>query len=269
MRGADNEKKKAYIVVTFTLFFVELVIIGTRVLKLRGWSSVGFATAGVACLGGLLRFFVVPRELLEDNKKPFVVTIFTMFFVGLLFIGRTLDLRGWSVIGFAAGGVAILGSLLLLFVVPQELSEELASRIYMGGPVSGSADGRSLIEAEIQGGHYSTAFALLEQQIAETPANADLRVFAADLYAKAGEPTRAVEILRGVQHMEHLDAITDIVVAHRLVDLLLGPIGEPARALVELRRIVVKYPASNAAKLARTTLTTLKANSASNEGPVS
>jgi hypothetical protein len=42
------------------------------------------------------------------------------------------------------------------------------------------------------------------------------------------------------------------------VDLLNGPLNEPGRALVELRRLIEKYPASAGADHARDALAALK-----------
>ena len=45
----------------------------------------------------------------------------------------------------------------------------------------------------------------------------------------------------------------------RLVDLYDGPLDEPGRAVVELRRIIERFPGSDVAKHARTALPALKA----------
>jgi hypothetical protein len=50
----------------------------------------------------------------------------------------------------------------------------------------------------------------------------------------------------------------DIYVSNRLIDLLMGPLRQPARALFELRRIVDRYPKSSAATHARTAIATIK-----------
>ena len=46
---------------------------------------------------------------------------------------------------------------------------------------------------------------------------------------------------------------------NRLVDLYIGPLNDPRRALVELRRLIETRPATDAAEHARRSLADLKA----------
>jgi hypothetical protein len=73
-----------------------------------------------------------------------------------------------------------------------------------------------------------------------------------------GDTERATDLLREVQRFPGVAAGQDIYVSNRLIDLLLGPLHQPARALVELRRIIDRYPASSAATHARTAILTVK-----------
>jgi len=52
----------------------------------------------------------------------------------------------------------------------------------------------------------------------------------------------------------------------RLVDLYDGPLNEPGRALVELRRIIERFPSSAVAKGARDALPRLRARLAAEQG---
>ena len=73
-----------------------------------------------------------------------------------------------------------------------------------------------------------------------------------------GSPERAAALFREVQRAEGVTPAQDIYVSNRLIDLLLGPLDQPRRALVELRRIADRYPSSNAAMHARTAIVTIK-----------
>ena len=53
----------------------------------------------------------------------------------------------------------------------------------------------------------------------------------------------------------------------RLVDLYDGPLAEPGRAVVELRRIIEQYPGSDMARHARKALPALKARLESQRAP--
>jgi hypothetical protein len=103
----------------------------------------------------------------------------------------------------------------------------------------------------------------LEEAIMATPIDAPsgvtVRIRAAELYmGPGGDTERATDLLREVQRFPRIAAGQDIYVSNRLIDLLLGPLHQPARALVELRRIIDRYPASSAATHARTAILTVK-----------
>jgi hypothetical protein len=92
-----------------------------------------------------------------------------------------------------------------------------------------------------------------------TPAGISVRIRAAELYMGAGaNPARAAELFREIQRIPGVAPTQDIYVSNRLIDLLLGPLKQPSRALVELRRIIERYPTSSAATHARAALTTVR-----------
>src|SRR6185437_5546723 len=96
--------------------------------------------------------------------------------------------------------------------------------------------------------------------IAEQPSAIDARLRAAELYARdKGNPARAAELFREVQRIESVSSGEFIIATNRLVDLLSGPLGEPGRAMVELRRLIERCPGSAAATYARAVLARLKA----------
>jgi hypothetical protein len=122
-------------------------------------------------------------------------------------------------------------------------------------------------------GDVDGAIESLEGYIASTPLDAqtgiNVRIRAAELYmsratapkagnTKAGDLQRAVELLKEIQRFEGASASQDIYVSNRLIDLLLGPLRQPSRALVELSRLVARYPTSAAATHARTAIAKLK-----------
>jgi hypothetical protein len=85
------------------------------------------------------------------------------------------------------------------------------------------------------------------------------RLRAAALYASRGDnPRRAAELLRDVMSMPAIGARDDIEASTRLIELLMGPLGEPGRAMVELRRLMDRRPGTDAAARAKLTLLELK-----------
>lgn len=128
------------------------------------------------------------------------------------------------------------------------------------GESTPSEDQFSREEALVMQGRVPDALALFEARIAADPADARARIRAAELYASpVGDPRRAAELLHEVQRIPGLPSGQELYVGNRLADLYLGPLGVPARALVELRRLVDRYPDSRLAPQLRQAIAKLKA----------
>ena len=190
---------------------------------------------------------------------------------------------GWTVL------FSMLGFPFVVAVIPAAL---LTAGITWAGLNAASAAGRlfgrfllptgestpyehqfSREEAMAARGDVSGAIDALEAAIAQTPLEAqtgiNVRIRAAELYmdraaaakspdARTADHHRAVELFRDIQRFAGTSASQDIYVSNRLIDLLLGPLGQRSRALVELGRIVARYPTSSAAHHARTAIVKLK-----------
>ena len=108
-------------------------------------------------------------------------------------------------------------------------------------------------------GQVDDALASYEAIIAEHPMAVSARLRAAALHAsRGGNPQRAAELLREVMRMPGIGARDDIEASNRLIELLIGPRGEPGRAMVELRRLMDRHPGTDAAARAKLTLAELK-----------
>jgi hypothetical protein len=115
-------------------------------------------------------------------------------------------------------------------------------------------------------GDVAGALASYEAVIAERPGAAAPRLRAAELYATQGaDPRRAAELFREVRDLPGLPLREAVYASSRLVDLYDGPLAEPGRALVELRRIVERYPGTPTAVHAREAIPRLKARLASDQ----
>ena len=140
------------------------------------------------------------------------------------------------------------------------LASRGASTIVFGGSTTPYVAQHSYQDALIQQGKLAEALESFEALIAEQPAAADVRIRAAELYAKdESSVKRAAELFREVQRIPGVSIGNDVYATNRLVDLLIGPLDNPSRALVELRRLIDRYPRSSAAVRARETLAVLKA----------
>lgn len=108
-------------------------------------------------------------------------------------------------------------------------------------------------------GLVDDALASYEAIIAEQATAVTARLRAAALYASRGaDPRRAAELLREVMRTPGIGSRDDIEATNRLVELLMGPLNEPGRAMVELRRLIDRHPGTDMATRAKLVLAELK-----------
>lgn len=94
---------------------------------------------------------------------------------------------------------------------------------------------------------------------AEHPANAQVWVKAADFHLRTlTDPLTALPLYQHVRDMPTASPELVRYASQKLVDLYLGPLADEGRALVELRRLIERFPGTVAADEARAALTKLK-----------
>jgi len=188
----------------------------------------------------------------------------TAFGAGLLMCAvvadQKLGLTGWRFILFTLVGSLTLAAIAVFVgLMSAEGAGAVASRVYMGADSTPYEDKFSQEDALVMQRDYAAALALFEQRITASQQDPRARIAAADLYRTHGEnPKRAAELYREVQRIPDIGSGSDIYVTNKLVDLYLGPLKEPGRALVELRRLADRYPSSTAAKHAVMAIANLK-----------
>jgi hypothetical protein len=125
----------------------------------------------------------------------------------------------------------------------------------------------SFLESLVARGDMVAALEAYEKVIAEQPGRVAPRLHAAEHYARgARDARRAVELFREVRDLPDVPTRDAVYASSRLADLYDGPLGEPGRALVELRRIIERYPGTAVASHAREALPRLKARLAAEQG---
>ena len=109
-------------------------------------------------------------------------------------------------------------------------------------------------------GDVAGALESYEAIMAEQPAAVAPRLHAAEHYARNGrDPRRAAQVFKEIREIPEVSVRDAVYASSRLVDLYDGPLGDPGRALVELRRIIEKYPETAIARNARAALPEMKA----------
>lgn len=202
------------------------------------------------------------KSTLFDRHGPDAVNIIKAFGFGLMVFGVTagaiLTQGGASIrnLIFAVIAGAAAGSVGLAL---SEGAGWLYKRFMVEGASTPYIENYSYQQALVMKGQLAEALESLEAVIAERPEALEARLRAAELYAReANRPDRAAELFRDAQRHPALSVGNDVYVSNRLVDLYTGPLANPGRALVELRRLVDRYPGSAAAKNARDALARLK-----------
>lgn len=133
-------------------------------------------------------------------------------------------------------------------------------RMMVDGASTPYVEQYSYQQALVMQGKLDEALESFEAVIAEKPEAVDPRVKAAELYDRDKKNhVRAAELFRQVQRIETVKTGQFVYATNRLVDLYIGPLNDPGKALVELRKLIDRYPGSAAAENARSTLATLKA----------
>lgn len=136
---------------------------------------------------------------------------------------------------------------------------ESVKAVTISGASTPSSEQYSYQQALVMKGKVDEALESYQTIIDQRPANVDVRVRAAELYvAKKRNFRRAADIFREAQGIPSISPGEDLYVTNRLVDLYAGPLATPGRALVELRRLIHRYPDTPAAARAKEALTRLK-----------
>lgn len=118
----------------------------------------------------------------------------------------------------------------------------------------------SFEQSLVMRGQIDDALASFEAIVQGNPDAVKPRVRAAELYSRErANHIRAAQLLAEVQRIPRAGVGDFVYATHRLVDLYAGPLNEPGRAMVELRRLIERMPGTPAAEQAREALATLKA----------
>jgi tetratricopeptide (TPR) repeat protein len=168
-------------------------------------------------------------------------------------------LSGLLIVLWALAGSVLLGAWWWLFVTRLSRGAGKAFGEFIQPSASGSYERQySHEDAMVMRGDVGGALASYEEIILEAPNDAQPRLRAAELYAKAGQRERAEELYRAVQRLPRVASKDDVFASNRLVDLYLAWPGHETKGLRELRRLIDTYPETDVAERARAGLVNLK-----------
>jgi hypothetical protein len=209
------------------------------------------------------------RMLLQ--AAGYMVLIFGLTVVLFAVLAAKLHLHG-----FAAAALVLVGapgSALGIGWLGWRIAagvENTVRRFAIDGTSTPYNEQHSYQQALVMQGRLDDALESFEAVIAEQPAAVVARLRAAELYARdKGNHVRAAELFREVQRIESVSTGELVLATNRLVDLYNGPLGEPGRAMVELRRLIERCPSTPAAAHARDVLARMKSISSPGSPTVS
>jgi len=205
------------------------------------------------------------KTTLFDRHGPAAADYVRAFSYGLMVLG--LSLGGFT---FASGGISILVVMMsfgaavatgLFSLGIAKFAESSVRALIVNGSSTPYKEQYSYQQALVMQGKVDEALASFQAVIAERPERIDARIRAAELYAcKQGRHARAAQVFREALDVPTIAAGEEIYIRNRLADLYTGELRDPGRALLELRRLIDKYPQSAAAEHARAALVRLKAD---------
>lgn len=203
------------------------------------------------------------KPTLFDRHGPDAAGMLTAAGYGVLVAGTLAMVLGlYGLLNLGTLVACIVGGY-AIYAVGQWASrvvERTVRRVALDGTSTPYKEQYSREQALVMQGRIDDALASFEAIIRADATATTARIGAAELYARErNDSARAAELLREVQRIESCSAGEQVYAAHRLVDLYTGPLNDPGRALVELRRLIERFPAHPAAAQAREALVVLKA----------
>jgi hypothetical protein len=202
------------------------------------------------------------KPTLFDRHGPDAGHILQAWGYGLLIFGLTtgtllarIGFRWW-VLPVGAGFGALGGGAGWLF---GKVIGDGWKKVAVDGSSTPYTNQFSYEQSLVMAGRIDDALASFESAILAEPTAVAPRMKAAELYARAkSNPQRAAALFREIIQSPTATNGETVYATNRLVDLLIGPLNDPGRAMVELRRLIDARPSSDAADHARRSLAELK-----------
>jgi hypothetical protein len=156
-----------------------------------------------------------------------------------------------ALIGFAVGKV--------IGLIVVQGSGRVAQSFTLPAAAGFYSHEHSEIDALEVRGDFRGAVSAWEAVAMSEPANPWPLVRSAELYARdLSDPALALERFRLARSLPNAKPELQRYTSQKIIDLLLGPLGDKGRAMVELRMLIDRYPESREAAGARDALRSLK-----------
>jgi thioredoxin-like negative regulator of GroEL len=188
--------------------------------------------------------------------------------IGIPFLGigagvaTILGFDGWSLVGIALLTGVVAGATVrnLSLGVANKSGAAFLALVQPSGKSSPYEAEFSNAQALVARDDIAGAIALYDAEMQRLPENEIVRVQAAELHARRGDPRRAESLFLEVRRLTS-DRGRELYTTQRLIDLRLGVLASPERALPELRRLIDRFPGTPEAAGAASALEKLKRES--------
>ncbi len=183
------------------------------------------------------------RHVFKTKATVFVLTYLCFFPFGNL-LGRLLgydSIVRWLMMPVLALPMA-LALFAAIFAVQWMTSEAFQAFLNPRGSRAPAVI-TSRAESLVARGQYDTAAAEFAALRAQYPYDISLLRVEAEFHAGVGSnPQFAVELLHQLRRVPNVPGAVERYATHRLLDLYLGVLADPGRAMVELRRMADRFP---------------------------
>lgn len=204
----------------------------------------------------------------SDDRQARTNAAIAGVILGVVFTGvgaLLAELQGLTGIAFmltavAVGAAAGLTVRFLALHVARGAARGIAAFLFPSGasvPYEPTFSQHDALEAS---GDVAGAIAAYDATLAANPGNLRALRQAAELHARAGNAARAAELLTELRRAAGGPFDAELYATQRLADLYLGALGDDGRAMVELRRLVERFPGTREGDGARLALQRLKAS---------
>ena len=175
-------------------------------------------------------------------------------------LGWLLQLRGiWLLLFVVVAAVVIARSInRMMTVVVDGTANAFLRLVWPSGSSTPYEKTYSLEEAMIARGDIDGAMVRYGAAMRLHPTDVELRFRVAEVLFRSENPARAVPYFTEGRQLAGDNRSRELYATQRLIDLYLGPLGNPVGALVELTRLVDRFPGTREAEAASDLLARLK-----------
>lgn len=205
----------------------------------------------------------IPSDDLDRDLPYRLAGIIYGAALGVLFglpLGYLLGARGFLLIAFTILAAVAMGWFIRRFTagVGAGVANALLRMVWPTGHTTPYARTYSREQALAVRGDHKGAAEAYAAAMALHPDDPEPRIQAAELQFRGPTPEAAVPLFVEARRLAAGDRARELYTTQRLIDLYLGPLNQPDRARVELRRLVDRFPGTREAESAKEFLKRLK-----------